>query len=405
MSRDLTQFYAEKAESRGQNPNLLFVYNEIKKAANRLLILQGGTRSGKTYSAIQSLIRISSENKGAGITFSFVRQSFPVLESTVLRDFVEILQNIGDYDEKKHRKGNSFQVYTHHGNFFEFFSANDEQKVRGRKRDILFCNEINELNPETYRQLAYRTTGKIIGDFNPSDPDSFVYDDLMTREDCTYIVTTYKNNPFLTAGQVRDIEIQAEQNPEEWLVFGLGQRRANSQQIYTHYRVLSATEWPQYFHNELLGLDFGYNHPSALVHVGQRDGCNFIREIVYERGLTNTALLAECERKNVSYSMSMYADYARPEYILEFRNAGYNCSQAVKTVLEGIDTVKRSPLYVHEDSINLIRELKRYKWKKNERTGVIEQEPIKLNDDGMDAMRYAIHTYSLGIDQTSSYDD
>lgn len=405
MSSDYTAQYLEKAERKRQNPNLLFVYNILKDPRIRILILQGGTRSGKSYSVIQALIRISAEYPNAGIVFSFVRQSFPVLEATILRDFIEILTNAGEYSEKDHRKGNSFQIYKHNGNEFEFFSANDEQKVRGRKRDILFCNEINELNPETYRQLAYRTTGKIIGDFNPSDPDSFVYDDLMTRSDCAHIVTTYKNNPFLTQGQIRDIEIQAEQNPEEWLVFGLGQRRVNTQQIYTHYRVLSANEWPQYFHNNIKGLDFGYNHPSALVDINQRDGCNFIREDIYERGLTNAALIAKCGEIGISFTVPIYADHARPEYILEFNNAGYTCIPAVKTVLEGIDTVKRSPLYIHAESLNLIREAKRYKWKKNDQTGIIEQEPIKLNDDGMDAARYGIHTYALGVGQTTSHDD
>lgn len=405
MSLDYTSQYLKRAQEVIQNPNLLFLYNEIKNTRYRIFILQGGTRSGKTYSALQTLIRISAENPNVGLKISLVRQSFPVLEATIIADFIEILSSIGEYSLKNHRRGNSYQEYYHNSNTFEFFSANDEQKVRGRKRDILFCNEINELNPETYRQLAYRTTGKIIGDFNPSDPDSFVYDDLMTRSDCAHIVTTYKNNPFLTAGQVRDIEIQAEQNPDEWLVFGLGQRRVNTQQIYTHYRILSANEWPQYFHNTIKGLDFGYNHPSALVDIGQRDGCNFVKEDIYERGLTNAALIAKCGELGISMSVPIYADHARPEYILEFRNAGYNCQPAVKTVLEGIDTVKRSPLYIHADSLNLIREAKRYKWKKNEHTGIIEQEPIKLNDDGMDAMRYGIHTYSLGVGQTSSYDD
>jgi phage terminase large subunit len=393
MSHDYTAQYLRRAKLVGQNPNLLFVYNQIQNPLYRILILQGGTRSGKSYSIIQACIRISEENPNAGITFSCVRQSFPVLEATFLRDFIEIMTSIGEYNVKNHRQGNSYQEYYHKGNVFEFFSANAEQKVRGRKRHILVCNEINELNPETYRQLAYRTTGKIIGDFNPSEPDSFVYDELMSRSDCASIVTTYQDNPFLTAGQIRDIEIQAEQNPEEWQVFGLGQRRSSTQQIFTHYRILNDNEWPQYVDERVHGLDFGYVHPSALVEVGFRDGCNFVRELIYERGLTNTALIQKCSEINLMRSVPMYADSARPEYIVEFNNAGYFCLQADKNVLAGIDTIKRSPFYIHEGSKNLIREVKRYKWKKDPHTGILLPEPIKVEDDGMDATRYGIFTH------------
>ena len=127
-------------------------------------------------------------------TISVVRKTFPSLRATVYRDFVEVLQNMGLYSKQQHNK--SEHIYTFdNGSMVEFFSVDDEQKIRGRKRDICWCNEANELLFDDFTQLNMRTTDKIILDYNPSESSSWLYE-VDPKESIT-IKSTYKDNPFL----------------------------------------------------------------------------------------------------------------------------------------------------------------------------------------------------------------
>ncbi len=53
--------------------------------------------------------------------------------------------------------------------------------------------------------------------------------------------------------------------------------------------------------------------------------------------------------------------------------------------------VKSMPLFITRRSTNIIKEIKSYKWK-TDKDGKVLDEPVKFNDDAMDAMRYAIYT-------------
>jgi phage terminase large subunit len=85
-----------------------------------------------------------------------------------------------------------------------------------------------------------------------------------------------------------------------------------------------------------------------------------------------------------------FADYARPEIIEDLRRAGYNMKEAVKDVKEGIMSVKMNKIFVDKTSLNVWKEFKMYSWKTNKEQ--ILDEPVKLYDDAMDALRYAIYT-------------
>ncbi len=68
------------------------------------------------------------------MTISIVRKTLPALKSSALRDFIEILQNLGLYNENNHNKTEG--TYLLNNNLIEFFSVDDASKIRGRKRDI-----------------------------------------------------------------------------------------------------------------------------------------------------------------------------------------------------------------------------------------------------------------------------
>ena len=161
-------------------------------ASTRIVVNQGGTRSSKTYSLAQLIILKALQTKGK--VYTICRKTLPALKGTAYRDFFNILEEHNLYNPDNHNK--SELTYKLNGNEIEFISVDMPQKIRGRKRNILWLNEANEFRFEDWVQLSLRTTENIYLDFNPSDPYSWIYDNVMNREDCTFIKSTYLDNPF-----------------------------------------------------------------------------------------------------------------------------------------------------------------------------------------------------------------
>ena len=170
-------------------------YYDLKNSKERITVLQGGTRSGKTYSILLGLIEFAWKNKDKGLYITICRKTFPSLRASSMRDFFQILEKENLYLPHNHNK--TQHTYELYGNVFEFISTDQPQKVRGRKREVLFMNEANEFTFEDYTQLAMRTTFKIVLDYNPSDEFHWIYDKVVPRNDADFYQSTYLDNPFL----------------------------------------------------------------------------------------------------------------------------------------------------------------------------------------------------------------
>ena len=210
------------------------VYEHLLDNKKKIVVEQGGTRSGKTYNIILSIIfQYCTNNNGKIVTVC--RKSFPSLRATVMRDFMTILQTHKIYSEKFHNKSNS--EYHLFDNLIEFISLDQPQKIRGRKRDLLFINEANELYFEDWQQLVFRTQDKIILDYNPSDEYHWIYDKVIPREDCAFFKTTYLDNPFVEDSIIKEIERLKDTDEQYWEVYGLGERSASRSTIFSYVEV------------------------------------------------------------------------------------------------------------------------------------------------------------------------
>ena len=125
---------------------------------------EGGTRSSKTYSLCQLMVILALERPRV---ISIVRKTLPALKASAYRDFLDILESTELYNPKKHNK--STDTYFLGQSMIEFVSVDQPQKIRGRKRDILWINEANELQYDDWKQLILRTTERSFLDYNPSD--------------------------------------------------------------------------------------------------------------------------------------------------------------------------------------------------------------------------------------------
>ena len=364
--------------------NTTNVFSQLLRAESRYVISQGGTSSSKTYSMLQLLYLIAFKKQGVHI--SVVSETLPHLKRGAMRDFFKILITDKLYSEKYHDKTNN--IYMVGNSMIEFFSADSGDKVRGARRDYLFINECNNVSFETYNQLEVRTKNQIYLDYNPSH-EFWVHEYLLKPEiEHTFIKSTYKDNPYLDSNIVKSIESRRYTDLNWWRVFGEGELGFSESLIFTHWR--QTKNIPE--GNVAYGLDFGYNHPTALIKVTEHDGRFYAEQLIYESHLTNQQLIERLKQLNINRSAEIFADYSRPESIREIYLAGFNIKDANKDVKKGIDSVKSKELYIHESSIDLIKELRSYSWKKDRNEKLLE-EPIKTLDDACDALRYCIHTW------------
>ena len=355
-------------------------WNALSKGV-RFVVNQGGSRSSKTYSLCQVIILWCLQNDRKVV--SVVRKTFPALRASVMRDFFEVLQNMGIYSKEQHNK--SEHIYTFdNGTIVEFFSVDDEQKVRGRKRDIAWCNEANELWYEDFQQLNFRTTKAMIFDYNPSDSDSWLY--TLPDVDKVVIKSTYKDNPFLEKSIVKQIEGLKDTDEELYQIYALGEQAVSRENVYRPFEVLP--ERPDRFTQFVYGLDFGYIHPTALLKIWFWENEVYIEELIYESYLTSADLIARMDAIGVDRKVEIVADYARPEMIAELRTEGYYVLNADKRVEKGINAVKTTKVYLDKSAKNVQRENKNYKYKKV--AGDLRDDVAKRHDDAMDAMRYGI---------------
>lgn len=346
--------------------------------------MQGGTRSGKTYNIILFFIlKLLTES---GKTLTICRSSLNTIKGSVLRDFIEILLNMGIYDENSHNKTD--QTYLLNGNLIEFISTDQPQKIRGRKRDYLFINEANEIKYEAWMQLLFRTTAKIVIDFNPSDEFHWIYDEVLTRDDCSFFITTYLDNPFIPIDLIREIERLKDADATYWQVYGMGLRGASKDTIYTHWKYHRAALPPgEIFY----GLDFGFNNPMALTRIVEYEGINYAQQVIYQTKMNTGQLIDEMKILGIGRNAEIFADPARPDIIEEIRGAKFNIHPANNEVFDGIQKVKSMPLRICEDSTDILKEIKFYKWKVDKDNKKLD-EPVKFNDHALDSIRYAIFT-------------
>ena len=360
------------------------IFDLLENSTKRVVSLRGGTRSSKTYNTL--LWWIWKLKQETGRTLTIARNTMPALRASAMRDFFEILESMGLYSEANHNKTNN--EYTFNGNLIEFIGVDQAERVRGRKRNYLFLNEANENSLESFRQLAFRTTDKIVLDYNPSDAFSWIYDDVETRDDCDLFVTTYKDNPFLEPALIREIELLKDADTEYWNIYGLGLIGSGSSRIYSHWRPIDDADYPHDKGQKVYGLDFGYNNPSALTEVTMYDNILYWYERLYEAKLTNADLIQRLRNISDIGRSLIIADAAEPQRIEEIRRAGFNIVPAFKVIKDTVDFVKSKPLRIHADSVNMLREIKRYSWK-TDKNGDLTDEVVKFDDHALDAGRYA----------------
>lgn len=360
-------------------------FKKIAALSQRLRCVQGGTSASKTISILIYLIAKSQSDKKPTIT-SIVSESFPHLQRGAMRDFLNILETQGYFQEARWNRTNHEYTFET-GSSIEFFSVDQAGKVRGPRRDRLFVNEANNISLETFEQLEVRTKEFVFLDWNPVS-EFWFYNELQgRRSDVDHLTLTYKDNEALDANIVATIEARKERKGW-WQVYGLGQLGEVEGKIYKDWQIID--EIPHHAKLERYGLDFGYsNDPTAIVAVYYHNGGYILDEICYTKGLSNKQI--DDTFKNQAQAL-IIADSSEPKSIDEIKSFGLNILGAEKgadSVRNGIQLVQEQRISVTKRSTNIIREYRNYLWE-TDRDGKIINEPEHTFSHSMDAIRYAL---------------
>ena len=384
------------------------IFTKNLHSTSDIIINRGGTRSSKTYSLAQLIIlrMISEPDKRILIA----RKTFPALRMSVYKDVIDILKqhdlyNLGTHNRTEH-------VFTYpNGSQIWFGSVDDPQKYRGAEWNYVWLNEANEFTKEDFDQLYLRLSrtskdgldNRIYLDFNPSDMFSWIKTELEDKGKGEVIHSTYMDNTFLDGKTIQRINSYRE-DPMFWKIYGLGEWGRVYGLIYDNYEISALDPEPR---QVWYGLDWGYtNDPTALIRINKIQDKLYVKELIYETNLTNQDIIKRLKVLGIDKTAEIFADSAEPKSIEEVYRSGYNIKPVAKgadSIVRGIDVVKRWRMIIHKESVNLVKELRSYKWMED-KEGKTLNKPIDAYNDGLDAIRYAIES-KLGKPKSKSWVD
>lgn len=376
--------------------------NKLLKLNNRKKVIQGGTSAGKTYGIIPILIDFAAKNPRVIITV--VAESIPAVRNGAVRIFQDVMIDTNRWIEG-HWIGNPMEYKFTNGAIIQFTSFDSVGKAKASgKRDVLFLNEANHIDFQIADALMIRSKQTWI-DYN-ADSEFWAHTETLTENNSEFLVLKYTDNEAIPDETLEDIEIKlskAYHNPH-----GNRLDPENIKNTYWHnwcrvyvdgeignlegliFKSFNLVEEMPETDRCVRGLDFGFtNDPTAIVDVYFSNGEIYLDEIMYRTGMTNQDIIQFL--KTQTYIKTV-ADSSEPKSIEEIRRSGISIEGAVKgqdSIRRGLDLMQTYTINVTKRSVNLIKELRAYKWAMD-RAGNQLNEPIDFNNHCIDSARYAV---------------
>lgn len=353
-----------------------------------VLVSYGGAGSGKSYSTAQHVILRALEENNKRILIT--RKTLPALRVSCLQLMKDLLS---EYEIPYELNKSELEMKIG-SNQILFKSLDNPEKIKSSEFNYIWAEEATELTHQDYLQLRLRLRRKnelknqLIMTLNPIDQFHWIRTKVLDtpNEDMASFQSNYKMNPFLSKEYIEQLEGLAEIDENYYRIYALGEWGVLQNLIYSNWDVVN--KMPEDYDEVIYGLDFGYVNPTVLLEIRIKENEIWVKEIIYQSHLTNAELI-DLLKEKIDRNVSIYADSAEPQRIEEIYQAGFNVYPSEKNVQFGINRVKQYKLHILEDSVNLIKEIRSYKWKED-KEGRILEEPVKFNDHAMDAMRYAL---------------
>ena len=373
------------------------VYYWNRDSTAFIKVNQGGTSSGKTYSIMQLIAKILSEETAV---CTVAGQDFPNLSAGPIRDFKTLISDspyLRDIALENPRAVNG-PFRFRNGSVLEFKAYDSWQDAKSGKREYLFINEAQGLTFEIAEELINRTKKGVWVDYNPN-ARFWVHTELLPEDDVELFISNFTHNDKCPEKTVRRL-LQYKHKYEttglkrwrnRWFVYGLGLTGIVEGVIFEDVNYI------KYFPSRLqkvgYGLDFGFkNNKTALVKCGIADGDQlFGKQVIYQSGLTTPALARRMTQIGITGADRIVADHANSESIAILQAAGFNivpCRKGNGSVMAGIDTLLYMDIHLTYDSVGWINEQENYKYKSKD--GIFTNQPIDKFNDCWSGARYYI---------------
>lgn len=378
--------------------------NKILKLRKRIKVIQGGGSAGKTIGIIAKFIDKAAKNPGREI--SIVSRDMPHLKKGAIKDFKKIMKITGRWNGDHWHDTDKKYTFSN-GAYIEFFGLDDEDKARGPRRDDLYINEADRITFSTYKNLASRTGGEIVIDYNPTGR-FWAHEELIGNDNVDFIVLTYLDNearPENVDEEMADAKRKHDEGKSPywinyWRVYGLGLIGQLRGAIWTDWSELD--ELPKDAEFVGLGLDFGYtNSQTAVVGIYKWSdpklfsGFRYVfDEWIYETGLKNKNIAQMILSFPQYDGEEVYCDSAEPKSIDTLCDYGVNahpCASKTDIHEYAIDHVGAEHFYITSQSKNLKSNCETWVWAET-KTGELLNKPKKGNDHCPHAIIYFIGT-------------
>lgn len=369
-----------------------------------IVVNVGGVRSGKSWAIAQTNVAYALECPGW--TGAIGRKVASTLKGTVIKQFKKVAQSFGAWNEDNFNQTDKYYVFDLGDDnpvksTIQFFGLDNADKIMGTDFNYIWMEEATDFTYDDFTVLQTRLSAQnplgwkqnqIVLSLNPGDARGWIRTKLLPQEGVDLIESTYKDNPFLDERYIKTILSFKETNPRLYKMLVLNQWGISEGRVFEKWELYDDTTAPKEFDQVIYGLDFGYNHPTALIECSFRENEVYLREVIYKQFLTNPELIDLMDALKVNKDLTMIADSAEPARIDDIFNRGYQRCEGIKKidVVKTINILKKYKIYIHKDSKNLQSEFDEYEWKKNLAGQYLDKlEPDKQHDDGIAAVRYA----------------
>jgi phage terminase large subunit len=421
-------------------------YEPLFYSKKRYHLIMGGRNAGRSYAASQLIEALMRGLTGKQVRIAIMRQNHVDIRSSIYQSCLDFFESSGFLNEpslqvidsrmvikykpngksytnmivpkafrtstSQTAKLKSLAGFTHifieeaeEVNSFEAFNNLDESVrdiIDPKTREVLIRTQLYLLcNPPEYNHWIVRNYLKLWRDKTIPENIGVFYTPKLTKKaerDWLFIHSTYKDNIKNISDQnLRKIKNNKETSPDYYYEKILGLiSRGKTGLIYKNFVKISLEEYNAVDSEIFYGLDFGFSKdPAALIEIKKKGTRLYVRQIIYERGLTNADIFdLFVDKVPNATEKTVYPDSAEAKSIEEMKRYGMNVIAAEKgsdSVRAGIRILQGYTIFYTEDSKDIEKELESYVWalgKNKEPTN----RPIDENNHALDALRYAVIT-------------
>lgn len=407
--------------------NLTYLIESEKKGL-RGVLLEGSSRSRKTWGGIDNIVRICAQQDNQVI--NIIRETYHSFKTTLYDDFNRRLPQFGissPFSDKQEVA--SFKLFTSKVNLL-----GSDRSFEGVGCDYFFMNEMLDLKQSVFDQSEQRCRKFWWGDYNPKVSEHWAFNKILLRSDVGFLKTTFIDNPFISSGEKNKIlsyepwmpgsyiitesdvfyndkpisklnqppihPINVKQGTSDeymWRVYGLGLRMAPTGLIFNNVDWVDS--FPEGIHYDY-GMDFGFTtDPTVITKNAETKTDIWIECLSYEPMETPDIIFEYMKSKGIDYRKPITADSADKytgenkgtvEMVKALKSKNVNISKVNKTqsVMFWLMSMKSKRIHIVRNEFYAQMKKEQENYKLREINGMAINQPIDSYNHIWDSARY-----------------